>query len=926
MGLPSNTNALQNGFWQGYTVNRSLRFRASATAYLNRTPASASNRTTWTWSGWVKRGSLTADMSLFQGYSDANNYTVIILESANRIQIQNRVAATATFNCVTTAVYRDPSAWYHIAVAFDTTQAVSTDRIKLWVNGVRVTSFDTQTIGSQNATGFVNNNNLHSIGRSGAATQYFDGYLAEVNFIDGQALTPSSFGLYDSNGIWQPQRYTGSYGTNGFYLPFRDTTSTTTLVADASGNGNNWTPNNISLTTGTGKYLGNISGSLDLATGGSPSSMFKGSIAAPAVYPAAGVTATLTPYSPISFSSSARVYVGIDLNGPSTGLVVNSTNFGAGGVANNSNGWVTVTSAGSPITTMSWTRASAGSQGMRIFAVEIDGVILIDNVIYGSNYDSMTDSPTSSSISSNYSVFNTLDKSSSITTSNANLSATLGIAGWLSIRGSIGVSSGQWYWEVLYSAGVNMFVGIGTAATTLSSYPGSTSSSYGLQASNGSKYNNAAATAYTSAIAANDVIGVAFDATNGTLTYYKNGTSLGTAFTSIPSNTYFPMFGCDNNTIQVNFGQRPFYYTPPTGYTALNTVNLPVPTILNGALYNAATIYTGTGASQAIANSQSNGGNNALGKTFYPDFNWIKSRSGAVDHALMNSVVGATYGLTSNNTGAEFNQSANFSSFNSNGFTVQGTSSSYNQSSATYVAWQWNAGSGTTSSNTSGSITSTVSVNTTAGFSVVTYTGTGANATVGHGLGVAPSMMIVKSRSSATYSWAVYHTSTGSGNYLTLNATTASTALAAMWNSTAPTSSVFSIGTDNWVNANTATYVAYCFAAVKGYSAMGSFTGNGSADGPFIFTGFRPRFILYKNSSLGTADWEIDDTSRDTYNAAGLELFPNTSGAETDSRPRLDILSNGFKVRSTGAGINGSGNTMIYAAFAENPFNIARAR
>lgn len=919
MGLPSNTNALQNGFWQGYTVDRSLRFRASATAYLNRTPSVASNRRTWTWSGWIKRGSLSSPQWIFDAIQDANNFTAFFFNADNTFGIQYVLAATSKVLKYTTQVFRDPSAWYHLIVAVDTTPATPT--FNVYVNGVQVTSFGTNTnTVSQNEQLFVNNTLVHNIGRYGGAANYFDGYLAEVNFIDGQSLTPSSFGAYDNTGVWEPIKYTGSYGTNGFYLPFRNTTSTTTLVADASGNGNNWTANNISLTTGMGKYLGNISGSLDLAAGGSPSSMFKGSIAAPAVYPAAGVTATLTPYSPISFSSSARVYVGIDLNGPSTGLVVNSTNFGAGGVANNSNGWVTVTSAGSPITTMSWTRASAGSQGMRIFAVEIDGVILIDNVIYGASYDSMNDSPTSVGSPSNYAVFNPNDKSSSITTSNGNLAATLGVAGWVSIKGSFGVSSGQWYWEVLYSSGANMFAGIGTSATTLSSYPGSTADSYGVQASNGNKYNNAAATAYTSAIAATDVVGMAFDATAGTLTYYKNGASLGTAFTGIPSNTYFPMFGCDNNTIQINFGQRPFYYTPPTGFKALNTYNLPASSIFNGAQHFGVNLYTGNGTSQSIVNSGS----------FQPDFVWIKRRNTAADHVLYDSVRTLGSSISSNLTSAEPSVTNGLlTSFNNNGFSVAVVSAnnSTNGNSDTYVGWQWKGG-GTAVTNNSGTISSQVSANTSAGFSVVTYTGTGSAATIGHGLGVAPQMIIIK-KTSATDNWAVYHVSNPSpaASYaLTLNITANAGLNTTYFNAVAPTSSVFSVGTAAQTNTNGATYVAYCFAAVNGYSAFGSYAGNGSAtDGPFVYTGFRPRFILVKRSVGGIASWATFDTSRSPFNLSQAPLYPNLTNTEA-TVSFGDILSNGFKLRATAGEMNGSASTYVYAAFAENPFSIARAR
>jgi hypothetical protein len=329
----------------------------------------------------------------------------------------------------------------------------------------------------------------------------------------------------------------------------------------------------------------------------------------------------------------------------------------------------------------------------------------------------------------------------------------------------------------------------------------------------------------------------------------------------------------------------------------------------------AATLYTGTGASQSIANTVNS-------VSLQPDLVWIKSRSAATDHALYDVIRGAQNRLESNTTDAAVASDNGLTAFGSSGFTVN-TLAQVNTNAATYVAWQWKAG-GTAVTNTAGSITSSVSANTTAGFSVVTYTGTGANATVGHGLGIAPSMIIIKQRGS-TSDWAVYHSSlTSAAYYILLNTTAAQASGATYWNSTAPTSSLFSVGTATPTNANAATYVAYCFAAIAGYSAFGSYTGNGSSDGPFVYTGFRPRWVLIKNTS-GANVWVIYDTARDVYNVAGKELYPNLSDAEFSSTS-LDIISNGFKIRSTSGGLNANANAYIYAAFAENPFTISLAR
>ena len=234
----------------GYNLTKSLRFRSSATAYLNRTPGSASNRKTWTWSAWVKRGTLSTTGVLISSYTSASdtNYSVLSLPSGDNLYF----GGAATDWMRTSAVYRDPAAWYHIVFVLDTTQATSTNRWKLYVNGTQVTSFSTANYPAQNADLAINQAGLTRIGYDAQSANPFDGYLSEVNFIDGQALTPSSFGSTNAlTGVWQPAKYTGTYGTNGFYLPFTNITSTSTLGNDSSGNGNNWTTNNISLTTGS---------------------------------------------------------------------------------------------------------------------------------------------------------------------------------------------------------------------------------------------------------------------------------------------------------------------------------------------------------------------------------------------------------------------------------------------------------------------------------------------------------------------------------------------------------------------------------------------------------------------------------------------------------------------------------------------------
>jgi hypothetical protein len=305
---------------------------------------------------------------------------------------------------------------------------------------------------------------------------------------------------------------------------------------------------------------------------------------------------------------------------------------------------------------------------------------------------------------------------------------------------------------------------------------------------------------------------------------------------------------------------------------------------------------------------------------------WLKARSAANSNWLNDAVRGAGLSLSSNSNEEEKNYTAYFTAFNSDGFAFAGGTGGFNATGTTYVGWNWKA-NGAGGSNTAGTITSTVSANTTAGFSVVTWAASGVNPTIGHGLGVAPSMIIAKSRNNAGYGWAVYHVSLGRSNFLSLDSTAAQTSYTNYWGTANPTSTVFGTS-DGAYNNNIGNMVAYCFAAVPGYSAFGSYTGNGSADGPFVYVGFRPRYVMVKASSTGGAgyDWFIHDTARDTYNVCTLDLEANLALSENQYGAEQDILSNGFKLRNTGGGTNGSGVTYIYMAFAEFPFQFANAR
>lgn len=323
-------------------------------------------------------------------------------------------------------------------------------------------------------------------------------------------------------------------------------------------------------------------------------------------------------------------------------------------------------------------------------------------------------------------------------------------------------------------------------------------------------------------------------------------------------------------------------------------------------------LYTGTGSSNAVT-----------GVGFKPDWVWLKRRDSTASHALFDINRGVTKQLRTNTTGADETISW-FSSFDTDGFTVSTTESDGNASGGTYTSWNW-LGANTTTSNTAGTISSTVSANTTSGFSIVSYTGNGSTGTVGHGLGTTPSMYIIKRRS-AVNNWIVWHKGNGGSSVMFLDLTNAPPDTnTAFTNGTTPTSSVFSVGNTAYVNASASTYIAYCFADVKGYSKFGSYEGNSSTDGTFVYLGFKPAFVIIKNITNGN-NWIMLDNKRGTYNLQSTTLYPNTNDTEdsTTTNFGMDFLSNGIKMRTSGGyttnSNNASGNTYIYMAFAENPF------
>jgi hypothetical protein len=769
MIVPGSANALllSQG---GYQIANSLRFRASNSAYIRRTiGASSTSTTVATWSFWIKRGAFAAarQVIVYNG-NTAGTGNTIQLEFTSGSAILAYFNGAGTTGFTTNAVFRDPSAWYHVVLAYDSTQATDSNRAKLYVNGTQITSFSSVTYPALNQAFNAGSGDYQQMMGFGA-TLNTDGYMANVYFIDGQALTPSSFGQTDATtGVWVPKAYSGTYGTNGFFLQFKDATSTTTIGYDTSGNSNNFTTSGISVTAG-----GTFDQSLD--------------------------TPTLN-YPVISPLNSQSV--------------------------------VSITEAG-----MASNYGGASNTGTCIVSVPF---------------------PT----------------------------------------------TGKWYYEhtCLAVGAYDYFCGVflnksiaGNSGNIV--VPGTSSNEYAYQFT-GSKMIAGVVSAYGSSYTANDVIGVAFDAANLTIEFFKNNVSQG-QLTGMPSGEYIAFteqYG--GGSTRINFGQRPFAYTPPTNFKALNTANLSVPTIKKPSLYMNATLRTGTGATASVSSL-----------SFQPDLVWTKSRSAATNNNLFDSVRGVQNGIVSNSTAIEYSDANTLTAFNSNGYTYGSDASSrgVNINTNTYVDWVWKKG-------------------VTPGFDIVTWTADGTSPrNISHSLGAVPKFIITKQRSPNAENWFTYHSEMGATKNLRLDESVAAQTQIGAWNDTAPTSTQFTTGNFANFTTNGNTLVAYLFAEISGFSKFGSYVGNSSSDGPFVWCGFRPKWIFLKGQNIATS-WRQYDAARMPNNEAKSPLYFNAANAESAEANGIDILSNGFKLRWSDNVINGSGSTYIFAAFAEAPFKYARAR
>ncbi len=817
-----------NGAVAGYSIDNSLRFNDGDSPNLSRTPSgSPTNNKKFTLSFWLKRSNLSASSKvIFHAYDgSSDNRFSIRFQSDDKLYFDTG-GTSGKGNTSTNQVFRDTSAFYHIVTVLDTTEATGSDRMKVYVNGSQVDITFSSTPSLNSTACIWNLAQRNDISSEAGSSNFFDGYLSEVHNIDGQALSPTDFGEFDEDsGIWKPIQYTGTYGTNGFYLDFENSGS---LGADQSGNGNNFTPTNLAST------------------------------------------------------------------------------------------------------------------------------------------DQTTDTPTN-----NFATLSSIDKhTTSPTLAEGNLDFTgVGGTAFTPARSTMAVSSGKWYMEYKFkTAGGG--VGIMTTQSPINDHLRDDSDVRSLYRGwNGYYYgrNNSGAIDdvgdNSQTFSADDIGMIALDLDNGYVYFGKNGTwlygqdgtttgvptsgSSGTGSANHPTqlltNQHDGVWGfmaydistATSGNVIANFGNIPstisspnsdangygkFYYAPPSGYLALCTQNLATalsPTIDDGSAYFHTQLYTGDGQSSKVITNDANAGD------FQPDWVWIKERSSTSAHLLFDSTRGTDKRLRTNGTNAE-ETFAYLSSFDTDGFTIGTSDAAINENTQTYVAWQWLANGGTTSSNTDGDVTSTVQVNSTAGFSITTFTGNSSPPlAVGHGLGVAPKVVLAKHRNVATH-WRMWHQGlSGAGYYVILDLTNAQANGEPIF-SGLPTSTTVGFLSDF---ANTShDIVFYSFAEIEGYSKFGSYTGNGSTDGTFVYTGFRPAFILRKRTDT-TGAWLIQDNKRTGFNRALANSLPsnndvlraNDSTAE-EFNNELDILSNGFKLRATDTFGNASGGTYIYTAFAENPF------
>ena len=858
-------NALIGAAGQGgdalYQIDRSLRFNSGDSSYLNRTPSSAGNRRTYTFSCWAKRSKLTAESNIFH----ANSASWFRFESTDKIYFWHN-GSTAVY---TDAVFRDPSAWYHLVLAVDTSQSTASNRVKIYVNGVQQTLSGTQP--SQNAETGFNNNIAHYIGSQGASgSNAFNGYLTEIHSVDGQQLAASDFGEYDDNNVWQPKAFDGTHGP---------------LLNQSQ----NWSSGSYSGTTPNSGYgvANAFKGSSfpgDSFGAGNQWGFFPGS-------------ATLTLPAAITLTATSTVEFYTWHNTGSTGNITVTCSNGSVAVTPVDNANIASTVVSNPYSTFgasitAITVNSSGSDWTALAGIVVDGKLLVDSNVTVPN-------------NSFYLKFADNSSDAALGTDSSGLSNTWTVNN-LSALGS-GLSNATSYFDTV------TWTGDGSSSRAIT----------GLQFQPDFVWIKQRSASRAHAL---------FDSVRGANKRLQSSTT-NAETTHTDQLTAFSSNGFtvgNNNTVNVSSGTYVAWcWKAGSSNTSVSAGGL------NSSIYNQSQTWSSSTYFNANGYAFYNSGGSAAQL-----FDNVESGPGSNGDFPL-PVNGGTFTLTfsqfSSATTVELEVEGTGNALKINGSFVTIPSGSpvtatYNVSGLTTIEWLYNGGSnycyvgsikvdgiklvdsGVSVTNVP-SIASTTRANNSSGFSIVSYTGNSSiGQTVAHGLSTAPELIIVKNRDYSDR-WGVFHTSVGGGNTLVLNSTTVPTGGTGVWGNTSPDSSVFTISNDPEANRSGSDYIAYCFAPVAGFSKFGSYTGNGSATGPVITTGFKPKFVLLRNISRAE-HWIIYDSVRGNFTSY---LLPNDGSAEGSFTQPVIALADGFQLGDTRDLHNRSGDTYIYAAFAGTP-------
>ena len=940
----------------GDSIDQSLRFKGS-TLDFQYTPSTTGDRRKWTWATWVKRSNMTGTHGLLgvsAGASDTQQ-TEIRIQSTGMLAL---MGYSTTFR-QTKARLRDPSAWYHIVVVLDITNSTANDRIKFYINGQKVTDWDAISNPATSAEFAINYADNTRLGLRANGSDRLDGYLAETYFLDGIAVTDTNgvideFGRYNTDGVWVPKTYTGSFGpNNGYHLKYDISgyNGSGGVGADHSGEGNNFTATNFDVTPVRNPGWESYAESWGTSYTNQPSAIFSGN-----------ADSNFRPWDWYFLSPSTATITGIFTEyGVSQSDVLKFDVYPRNGTVylDMNSGAVTNSVSGNSPQTFTITVPSGGLSSLTIRGDDGTywgiGGMYVNNVILfnggGTDFDSMQDTPTR-----NYTTGNSIQSNAYTMTA-----LTKGNLTWPQVATSqrattIPISDGKWYFEY----------------TIDSESPGNTYPQFKLQgidwqyldslAVGGTQYYDYTESSpdWKSYPASMQSSGtrtqrVKYDSSTGTLvitnpsgttwTHVWNGGASGGFYADGTGYPVAAAFAVTDTVpgISVNFGQQPFVYTIPDGYKPLHSNNLTEPTVKNGKKHHGVITYTTPGSPTFPITYT------GLDFDAKPDMVWYKMTNGASEGVIIDSLRGEGKYLQPRGNHIQITETNQ--AFATNGFTFTAQQEQWYRQNDIYVAWCWKAGGAPTTTNTAaagaaqdaGSVkvnggdgsfahgtirANKMSVNTTAGFSIVTYTGTGSAGSIPHGLGVVPEWGIFK-RYDGTGDWDNYHVAIGNTKIIKFNSNDGQSADGiGYWNNTTPTNEVFTIGAGGANNTLNENYVAYIFASIEGYSKFGSYTAvnkGGSAPSQectYVYLGFKPAWLLIKRTNAGGDDWILLDSTRDPQNFCfrahhvGTTSTPDSSGDQF----AIDFLSNGFKCRSSNAAISLDGAEYLYCAFAEAPF------